>query len=206
MRKVSMKKIIEVLRFHFKLELSIRQSANTANVSRSTASDYCTRFKKLDIDIDDFISLNELQQEKSFYPQKLNILNNKSKVMPDVNYIHNELKKKKKTKVTLALLHAEYKEQNPNNYYSYTQFREYYSNYKGMLNPSMKQVHIEGEKVFIDYSGLTVPIHNNKTNEIVKSQIFVAVLGASGYTFVHATYSQTQKDFMKCCHFLYYLL
>ncbi len=37
-----MKKISEVLRFYFKLELLIRQSANAANVSKSTASDYCT--------------------------------------------------------------------------------------------------------------------------------------------------------------------
>ncbi len=43
---------------------------------------------------------------------------------------------------------------------------------------------------------LTVPIVNQKTGEIVKAQIFVAVLGASGYTFVHATYSQKQRDFI----------
>jgi len=196
MKKVSMKKIIEVLRLHFKLELSIRQSASAVNVSRSTASDYCIKFKKLNVDIDDFISLNELQQEMLFYPQKLNTISNKTKVMPEMNYIHNELKQKRKTKVTLALLHAEYVEQNPDNHYSYTQFREYYKRYAKMLNPSMNQLHIAGEKLFVDYSGLVIPIHNCKTGEIVKSQVFVAVLGASGYTFVHATYSQTQKDFI----------
>ena len=60
----------------------------------------------------------------------------------------------------------------------------------------MKQVHISGEKVFVDYSGLTIPIVNQRTGEITKAQIFVAVLGASGYTFVHATYSQKQRDFI----------
>ena len=195
MRKVSMKKICEVLRLHFKLELSVRQSASAANVSKSVASRYCNRFKELDITIDDFISLNEFQQEKLFYPNKISIRTN-SKVKPDCVYLHNELKRKKKTKVTLALLHEEYKEQNPDNYYSYTQFREYYSKFANKLNPSMKQVHIVGEKVFVDYSGLTVAIYNKKTGEVTKSQIFVAVLGASGYTYLHATYSQKQRDFI----------
>jgi transposase len=190
-----MKKIVEVLRLHFKLELSLRQSARAANVSRGTASNYCKRFEQLDKSIDDFISLNEIQQEKLFYPNKLR-KSSSTKVKPDCLYLHNELKRKKKTKVTLALLHEEYKEQNPDNYYSYTQFRDYYSKFANKLNPSMKQIHIAGEKVFVDYSGLVVPIYNSKTGAITTSQIFVAVLGASGYTFIHATYSQKQRDFI----------
>ena len=57
----------------------------------------------------------------------------------------------------------------------------------------MKQVHLSGEKLFVDYSGLTIPIVNQRTGEITKAQIFVAVLGASGYTYVHATYSQNKE-------------
>ena len=60
----------------------------------------------------------------------------------------------------------------------------------------MKIVHTAGEKLFVDYSGLTIPIVNQKTGEVTNAQIFVAVLGASGYTFVHATYSQKQRDFI----------
>ncbi|WNL16915.1 IS21 family transposase [Aliarcobacter cryaerophilus] len=96
----------------------------------------------------------------------------------------------------MSLLYEEYKEANPNNYYGSTQFREYYSKFLNKINPSMKQVHISGEKVFVDYSGLSIPIVNQRSGEITKAQIFVAVLGASGYTFVHATYSQKQRDFI----------
>ena len=192
-----MKKIIEVLRLHLKLNLSLRQSATLSKISLGTASNYVNRFKELNIDIDEFISLNEIEQEKLFYPK--NIFDVKSqayKVMPDFIYIHNELKRKKQTKVTLSLLYEEYKEANPNNCYGSTQFRNYYSNFLNKINPSMKQVHISGEKLFVDYSGLTIPILNQRTGEISKAQIFVAVLGASGYTFVHATYSQKQRDFI----------
>ena len=197
MRKVIMKKISEVLRFHFKLELPIRASAKAAGVSRSVASRCCARFKELDINIDDFILLDEVKQEKLFYPNKLPSETTVSKVMPDYNYIHNELKNRRdKHKVTLALLYEEYKEKYPSNHYKITQFKEYYRRYVKTLNPSMKQIHLAGEKVFVDYSGLTMDIVNQKTGEITKAQIFIAVLGASGYTFAHATHSQTKRDFI----------
>jgi transposase len=192
-----MKKIVEVLRLHLKLNLSLRQSATLSKISLGTASNYINRFKEINIDIDDFISLNELEQERLFYPKNIcDVKPQTSKVMPDYIYIHNELKRKKQTKVTLSLLYEEYKEANPNNYYGSTQFRDYYSKFLNKINPSMKQVHLSGEKLFVDYSGLTIPIVNQRTGEITKAQIFVAVLGASGYTYVHATYSQKQRDFI----------
>ena len=193
-----MRKIVEVLRLHLKLNLSLRQSATLSKISLGTASNYINRFKEINIDIDKFISLNELEQEKLFYPKNVcDVKPQSSKVMPDYIYIHNELKRKKQTKVTLSLLYEEYKEANPNNYYGSTQFRDYYSKFLNKINPSMKQVHLAGEKLFVDYSGLTIPIVNQRTGEITKAQIFVAVLGASGYTYVHATYSQKQRDFIQ---------
>ena len=192
-----MKKIIEVLRLHLKLNLSLRQSATLSKISLGTASNYVNRFKEININIDEFISLNEVEQEKLFYPKNVcTVKSNNSKVMPEYIYVHHELKRKKQTKVTLSLLYEEYKEANPNNYYGSTQFRDYYSKFLNKINPSMKQVHLSGEKLFVDYSGVTIPIVNQRTGEITKAQIFVAVLGASGYTFVHATYSQKQRDFI----------
>ena len=197
MKRVSMRKISEVLRLHFKLGLSIRQSASAIGTSRGSVGNYCARFKELAIDIDSFLSLNEAEQEELFYPSSTcGIIPQTGKMMPDYLYIHQELKRKHHTKVTLALLHEEYKEANPDNAYSYTQFREHYARFLNKINPSMKQVHFSGEKVFVDYSGLTIPIQDQTTGEITKAQIFVAVLGASGYTFVHATYSQKQRDFI----------
>ncbi len=197
MKRISMRKINEVLRLHFKLGLSVRQCAYATGASRGSASHYCTRFKEVAIDIDRFLSMNETMQEQLFYPKSAcGIVPQASKVMPDYITIHHELKKKQQSKVTLALLHEEYKEAHPAHAYSYTQFREHYVRFLNQINPSMRQVHSAGEKVFVDYSGLTIPIVNQKTGEVYKAQIFVAVLGASGYTFVHATYSQKQRDFI----------
>ena len=66
-----MKKIIEVLRLHLKLNLSLRQSATLSKISLGTASNYVNRFKEINIDIDKFISLNEIEQEKLFYPKNV---------------------------------------------------------------------------------------------------------------------------------------
>lgn len=115
-----MEKIAEIIRLHFKLDLSVRQTSSALNVSRSSVGDYCQKFKYLNLDVDDFLKLSIEKQEELLFPKTPNIsqLDNK-KVLPDCNYLHNELKKRKKTGITLALLHEEYKDSNPNGYYSY---------------------------------------------------------------------------------------
>ncbi len=61
---------------------------------------------------------------------------------------------------------------------------------------SMRQVHRAGEKLFIDYCGPTVPIINQATGEVRQAQVFVAVLGASSYTYAEATWSQALPDWI----------
>jgi len=196
MRILSMKDIREVLRLHLMMQLSSRKIAGATKVARSTVQDYLKRCKKSDITL---ASLNEMSDD-TLYTKLFGELKQASvqsgKVMPDYTYVHNELKSAKKTKVTLMFLWEAYKDEHGDNAYAYTQYRLYYRRYKQKLKPGMRQVHIAGEKVFIDYSGVTVPIHNQKTGEIHKAQVFVATLGASGYTFVHVTHSQTQEDFI----------
>jgi transposase len=99
--------------------------------------------------------------------------------------------------MTKQLLWEEYKEQYPAGY-GYSQFKEYYARYLGSINPSMRQIHYAGDKLFVDFSGLTMPIVDAITGEVDKAQIFVGVLGASGYTFVHAVSSQSTRDFIAC--------
>ncbi len=192
-----MKQVREVLRLYLIANLSSRKIQGATGVARTTVQDYIKRCKESNIatiEILDSLNDDELQL-KLFGAQKSSTVK-PSKIMPDYNYVHQELKHSKKTKVTLMFLWEAYKAQYGNNAYEYTQFRVYYRRYKQKLNPSMRQIHISGEKLFVDYSGVTIPIHNQKTGEIKKAQVFVAVLGASGYTFVHVTHSQKQEDFI----------
>ena len=84
------------------------------------------------------------------------------------------------------LLWEEHLEANPGGY-SYSQFCVLYRRWKKKLKPSLRQAHRAGDKLFVDYAGQTVPIVDARTGEVKPAQIFVAVLGASNYTFAEAT-------------------
>ena len=60
----------------------------------------------------------------------------------------------------------------------------------------MRQTHRAGEKLFVDYAGHTVPVIDEATGEIRSAQIFVAVLGASNYTYAEATWTQALPDWI----------
>ncbi len=192
MRRLSMKKIKDILKLRFITNISYRQIGRALNIPSSTVADYCQRFEINEYNLDDFLNLKEDTCYKILFPEK-KLAKKINRPIPDVEYISQEIVKKG---VTFTLLWQEYKEQYPNGY-GYTQFKEYYHKYRKKLNPTMRQTYIAGEKLFIDYSGLTFPIINQITGEISKAQIFVSVLGVSGYTFVEATPSQKQEDFIK---------
>jgi len=194
MRNIRMKKVREVLRLHCRMNLSIRKINGATGVPRSTVQNYLARYKVAGININDVDALLDDELFFKLFPED-GTPTKQVKPLPDMKYIHSQLQQKRTTKVTLMLLWEEYRAQHPNGY-EYTQFRVHYARYNHKLNPSMRQIHIGGEKVFVDYSGLTMPTYDIKTGEITKAQIFVAVLGASGYTFVHASASQKQEDFI----------
>jgi transposase len=106
---------------------------------------------------------------------------------PDWAAIHDELHNNKK--VTLQLLWQEYKQSNPDGY-QYSRFCELYQRWAGKLDLVLRQEHRAGEKLFVDYAGDTVPVINAKTGTVMEASIFVAVLGASNYTFAEATWNQ----------------
>lgn len=188
-----MKKIKDILKLRFITDLSFRKISGAVNVPSSTVADYCKRFNITKIELDIFLEFEEDKIYKLLFPE--NSIEKKYNIrpLPDVQYIQKEIARRG---VTYELLWQEYKEANPTGY-GLSQFKEHYYKYKRKLSPSMRQTHIPGINMFVDYSGMIVDVICSKTGEISKSQIFVAVLGASGYTFVHATASQKQEDFIK---------
>ncbi len=193
-----MKQIREVLRLHLLAGLSSRKIQGATGVARTTVQDYIKRCNQSDITTTSLNRLDDDELSVKLFGTPKHSAPRPGKVMPDYNIIHQELKQSRtdKTKVTLMFLWEAYKEQYGSSAYEYTQFRVYYRRYKQKLNPSMRQIHIAGEKLFVDYSGVTLPIYDQKDGTVSNAQVFVAVLGASGYTFVHVTPSQKQEDFI----------
>jgi transposase len=136
--------------------------------------------------------LSESQLRRKLFPPE-SASSEPVHAQPDFAAIHQELKRKG---VTRLLLWEEYAEANPDNHYQYTQFCFHYQQWRGRLRLSMRQTHLAGEMMFVDYAGPTVPIVDPVTGEIHEAQIFVAVLGASNYTYAEATYSQQLPDWI----------
>ncbi|MDF1881220.1 IS21 family transposase [Sulfurimonas sp. MAG313] len=189
-----MSKIKEVLQLKYCNQLSNRQIQTMTGVSRNSVANYLKTYEELRIDLDKILQLCDEELLTLFTPKKLNPSKEPTNLLnhPDWNDVRLELSKKGMTR---ALLWEELKSKQPN-LYGYSQFNRYYAAYLKKLNPSMRQVHYSGDKLFIDYSGVTMPITNQVTGEISKAQIFVTVMAASGLTFAHATATQSTKDFI----------
>jgi transposase len=112
--------------------------------------------------------------------------------LPDWRAVHRELHRKG---VTLQLLWMEYKEREPEGY-QYTQFCRHYRTWQGRLDLVMRQEHRAGEKMFVDFPGMTLPIVDPETGLVWQAELFVAVLGASSYTYAEALPSQALPDWI----------
>src|SRR3984893_14970668 len=112
---------------------------------------------------------------------------------PDWAVLHREMRRKH---VTLSILWEEYITANPGGY-RYSRFCELYREWEGRLPVTMRQTHAPGERLFVDYAGDGVPVVIDRlTGEIRKAQIFVAVLGASSFTFARAGWTQALPDWI----------
>jgi transposase len=111
---------------------------------------------------------------------------------PDWAAIHRELRR---PGVTLQLLWEEHRAVHPDGY-GYSRFCELYRAWEGPLSPTMRQNHVAGERMFVDYAGTTLTVIDPSTGEARTAQLFVAVLSASNYTYAEATWTQGLADWI----------
>jgi len=188
--RLSMRKIKDVLRLHFELNLSARQIGNSLAVSHNTVTQYLRRALAAGLVWPLPQDLSDAELENLLYPS----LPPSAVKRPEPNWANVHMERKRRS-VTLLLLWEEYKAEHPDGL-QYSCFCERYSAFVGKLQPSMRQIHVAGEKGFIDYAGQTLPIQDPLTGEVREAQIFVAVLGASNYTFAEATWAQSLPDWI----------
>jgi len=112
--------------------------------------------------------------------------------LPDWPMVHRELKR---PGVTLQLLWEEYRARHPQGY-GYSRFCELYRAWAKRLSPTMRQSHVAGERLFVDYAGTRLQVFDATTGEVLTAELFVAALGASSYTFAEATWTQTLPDWI----------
>jgi transposase len=189
--RLTMRKIREVFRLKFDCGLSNRQIAKSCAIARSTVADYLFRLQQAGLNWPLSHDIDDNQLEQRLYPA-LPALPAGQRPVVDWAYIHRQLRHKT---VTLMLLWQEYKQIYPQGY-QYSQFCNLYRQWAGRIDPVMRQEHRAGEKMFVDYAGQTVGVYDLQANQMRQAQIFVAVLGASNYTYAEATWSQTLPDWI----------
>ena len=184
--RLSMRKISEVLRLFQESQLSNGKIARSLGISKSTVAAYLALAKEAGL----AWPLAEGQQEvlERRFSEGKPVLS--PKPLPEMATVHLELKK---PGVTLQLLWEEYRAVHPGGY-RYTQFCHYYREWERHLGVTMRQHHVAGEKLFVDYSGDKFRVVG--TGEAREAELFVAVLGASSYIYAEATWTQTLPDWI----------
>ena len=188
--RIPMRQVFEALRLVFDQGRSQRETGRVLGLSQSTINEYLRRFQASGLvwplapDVDEATVAARL-----FTDHRPSV---GARPLPDWATIHAELKRKG---VTLQLLWIEYKQREPDGY-QYTQFCRHYHAWADTLAPALRQVHVAGEKCFVDYAGLTMPVVDRTTQEVRDAQIFVGALGASHYLYVEATWTQSLPDWI----------
>src|SRR5579859_204401 len=186
--RAAMRKIREALRLCLAEGLSPRQTGIATGLPRTTVRRYVERAAEVGLgwplppEMDDRALGERLFGRAAPAPAVL------TRPVPDWAVVHRELRRKS---VTLALLWTEYRAACPDGF-GYTWFTQHYRAWAGRLDVVLRQDHRAGEKLFLDFAGQTIPITDPLSGEITAAQLFVAVLGASNYTYAEALPSQAE--------------
>lgn len=191
-KRVTMRNVREILRLAWVLGQSRRDIARSCSVGKSTVDDTITRATAIGLSWPLPASLDDEKLEHLLYPPTARPVV-RTLSIPDWPALQKELRTHKN--LTMMLLWQEYKEREPAGY-QYSQFCELFRQWRGKLDLSMRQEHRAGDKLFVDYCGQTLPVVDATTGEVRDAQVFVAVLGASNYTFAEATWSQALPDWI----------
>jgi len=194
-KRVSMRKTREVLRLYFELKLGQRQIARSAHVSQSTVHDYLARFTAAGLSWPLPAAMSEGDLERALFPADFSPAREPAgqHPQPDFADVHEELQRHKHT--TRQLLREEYRAAYPDGY-SYGRFCYHYQRWKQKRDLVLRQEHRPGEKLFVDWAGATVPIYDPETGEAHQAPLFVAVLGASNYTYAEAARDQQMTSWI----------
>jgi len=185
-----MRKIKEILRLKYEAGLSNRAIARSCNISHKTVRRYLERAREAGLGWPLPEGMDEEALEERLFPGSPRQAGEVD--LPDMAWVHRELKRKG---VTRYLLWQEFCETAAHPC-SYSRFCEAYRKWRKTADPVMRQSHKAGEKMFVDFAGVKVPVVDPETGEIRKVPVFVAVLGASSYTYAEATEREDQESFI----------
>jgi len=188
-----MRKLKEVLRLRYELGLGQHQIARSCSIAQGTVSEYLRRAREAGVSWPLPEGWNDRQLEAALFGGTPRHAYPTRKPQPDFAQLHEELQRH--PHLTLQLAWEEYRQAQPDGY-GYSRFCELYQQWRQHLDVVLRQEHKAGEKLFVDYAGATIPISDPQGGAERPASIFVAVLGASNYTYAEATESQELENWI----------
>jgi transposase len=189
-QRLPMRKIRDVLRLSAG-GMSNRQIAASLGIGATAAGGFLRRARNAGIGWPLPAELTDEALEARLYPPSP-VAPGDQRPLPDWPAIHRELRREG---VTLQLVWQEHRAVHPDGL-GYSRFCELYRAWNRRLSPTMRQTHVAGERLFVDYAGTTLPVIDGTTGEVFTAQLFVATLGASSYTYAEATFTQGLADWI----------
>ena len=183
-----MRKVREVLRLKHVLGLSYRKISEATGVGKTQVAEYARRAEAAGIGWPVPDGIDDVDLERRLFP----VADEGKRPSIDWPAIQNELKRRG---VTLLLLWQEYLAEQPTGY-SYTRFCELHKIWRQTVSATMRQTHLAGERLFVDWAGDTIGVIDPATGEEHRARIFVAALGASNFTYAEARWTETLPDWI----------
>ncbi len=187
-----MRKLKEVLRLD-SLGLSQHQIARSCSISQSTVHEYLSAAQAAGVQWPLLEISSDQQIEQMLFPQRPAPAVWRKHREPDWAGIDQELRTHKD--LTLQLVWQEQREANPDGY-GYSRFCDLYRQWRKKLDLVLRQEYRAGEKTFVDYAGARIAVHDAQSGQVQAAAVFVAVLGASSYTFAEATSGQDLRNWI----------
>jgi transposase len=191
-RELTMRQLRQMLRLHHD-GVSARQIGRTLGVARSTIQDNLERARAAEIGWPLLPEWTDEVLEQRLFARTGVKPGRRRHTEPDWAALTRELKR---PGVNLMVLWEEYRESHLDGY-GYSRFCDLYREFERRLSPVMRQHHVAGDKVFVDYSGKKIAIVDPSTGEVRDAEIFVGVLGASSYTYAETTWTQALPDWIE---------
>lgn len=197
MERIPMKRIREVVRLCS--SMSQRQIAKALGIGRATVAEYIDAFKASGLAADDVVGMTDDALLERFYgekepPEKIKLLTDRFESVCTALKLKGE---------TIMRQWQKYRTEYPDGY-SYAQFCHYYQLWRDHTDVSMHIEYKAGDKMLIDFAGEKLFWLDPITGERHDADVFVAVLGASQYTYVEAVSSQTLPDFIHATQNAFY--
>ena len=189
--RLSMRLIRDVLRLKYETGLSERAVSASLGISKGAIGSYLSRARAAGLSWPLPPELGDAALERLLFPGQ-RVDGEGCRPVPDWAEMEQELRRRG---VTRALLWQEYRARHPGGF-GYSWFCEAYDGWKRRLSPTMRQSHVAGEKVFVDFAGDTIGVTDPGTGVVCQARLFVATMGASNFIFAEARAGEGLADWL----------